>query len=512
MVKPRYFMNLKAFRPYSRELPEVDFWMWWSLEVCFWYILHPNILFLRFAFSICTHSNMLFRNIALGLLLTSLSVQLQTLNDELARNVERFHDHLQILKEVLPMKNDTDKIASLRQMLREKGKTTGIESLASIFPEIIQANEVVQVTVTVTSVVVPTTSVHHTDNFDLLEKIVEKMVGKFMDPYRMQNDVLPWALVTTASVTTLNFQNPSSLTVPDIEETTQSGPDLAETSFSTDLNFHTDAPDHKSSLAESSTSSSTEASYSSSAEAEREAETIGLLEMTSFEVDIPDIDAGVVSSNPPKPRHRVNYVLNMKNPSNKISVNPQFRFHDSDPKIAHSGIYGKPKVAWNEHLKKVKVKPLPNKATEFAELERLPNEELLDYFRRVFPSVEKVLKQEAPTRIDANKLLHAPASIQREVHAQTKTQPATTKAPSQALVSATKGKISPNRTPRVLPKDIPRATFYEQVPDWHRHKIHRHRKHHNGSHESIMDNLAIAHEGYSSMIGVVIFAFFITIL
>lgn len=228
----------------------------------------------------------------------------------------------------------------------------------------------------------------------------------------------------------------------------------------------------------------------------------------------------------PRRPSNLNHVLNQKKPPNRIGISPQFQFHDKDPKNAPKGVYAKPKEAWygpsapkataakptsseqtstpsssseletseshtviqNEALTIVEKQPLP----QHEDLERRPGEDLLDYFRRVFPSVQKALESE--------ELQHEKTSTQN------------VQAPSFITATPSIHRFADSSivTFRSRTK-LPKANF-DQLPLM----LERSRRRRNHSSllqlERTMENVAVTFVGYSSIVAAVIFAMFVTVL
>lgn len=169
-----------------------------------------------------------------------------------------------------------------------------------------------------------------------------------------------------------------------------------------------------------------------------------ILTLTASSVEQPTDASEPTTRHPPK-RPGDRNILNLKNPPNRIEVGPQFEFHETKPRPETRFTYGKPKVAWygpnvpfataspvtNEILRSLSVTLDPRSASsqmaitlpsEWASnsqiaskstsitsktssstmetallvgLERLPGEDILDYFRRVLPSVKHLLESES---------------------------------------------------------------------------------------------------------------------
>lgn len=82
----------------------------------------------------------------------------------------------------------------------------------------------------------------------------------------------------------------------------------------------------------------------------------------------------------------VKKLLNLKNPAYKISLSPQFHYHDNkvDEKLSKNAIYAKPKNSWNQAEN-----PTPSITDPFVKLD---NETMVEYLRRVYPEMKEIME------------------------------------------------------------------------------------------------------------------------
>lgn len=139
-------------------------------------------------------------------------------------------------------------------------------------------------------------------------------------------------------------------------------------------------------------------------------------------------------------------ILNQKGPSYRVSLKPQFNYHDRDPKIGpgQSLIYAKPKEAPDlEPIKSdnstssVEYGSSPTTLTEepihgHGGLEKLSGEDTLEYLQRIYPELSKIIGQgsnieatyanissssprlQEPKETDPINILHMPKDIQKQ--------------------------------------------------------------------------------------------------
>lgn len=494
---------------------------------------------------------------------------LQNLNASVLE--DRFHDHLQIFKEVVSM--DSMEMEELREMIQDP-QHSSIEHYFQIVPGSetngLDIGEVLALSTATTEThrSEPTDGVFG-DRLGKLESLLELLIGKLareeqpksVISFRESSSLLEDNKKSESAIALVdNFQNIS--TTFEILPGSSSPPETTEYERKTSEEYtkteeihstaqHSEAEDVTPDTTETSSESlaSTEASQvltetaptlfgsiTSAASPESLLDTKPLKPATSgIETKEP------IQTAQPK-RASNNHVLNMKKPVNRIDVSPQFNFHDREPEVNKRFIYGKPKVAWygpgapsRVHLPSSKFSstaltlPVTSRsqllattksitqsttksitqsttksttmAPDYGDLERLPGEDILDYFRRVFPSVKKVLESNS---VDSNG--SAPDLKEIKTPALASTQSSTKSEQNTKMVSSSAHLDYHTRT------KLPKANF-DQLPiqllQPNRKKYHEYTSLHIGN---AMENVAVTFIEYSSMMAVVIFAIFVTLL
>lgn len=486
---------------------------------------------------------------------------LQNLNASVLE--DRFHDHLQIFKEVVSM--DSMEMEELREMIQDP-QHSSIENYFQIVPgSETNGLEISDVLLLSTA----TTETHRSeptdgvfgDRLGKLESLLELLIGKLareeqpksVSSFRESSSILEDNKKSeNASALVDNFQNIS--TIFELFSGSSSPPETPEyvriisEEYTKTEEIHSTTQHSK---AEDVTPDTTETSSESLASTEASQVLIETAPTLFGSITSAASPESLLDTKPLKPatsgietkepiqtaqpkRASNNHVLNMKKPVNRIDVSPQFNFHDREPEVNKRFIYGKPKVAWygpgapsRVHLPSSKFSstaltlPVTSRsqllattksitqsttrsttmAPDYGDLERLPGEDILDYFRRVFPSVKKVLESNS---VDSNG--SAPDLKEIKTPALESTQSSTKSEQNTKMVSSSAHLDYHTRT------KLPKANF-DQLPiqllQPNRKKYREYTSLHIGN---AMENVAVTFIEYSSMMAVVIFAIFVTLL
>ena len=269
------------------------------------------------------------------------------------------------------------------------------------------------------------------------------------------------------------------------------------------------------------------------------------------QIEIPSFTSLLTAAQPKTTRRISNRVLTMKNPPNRIKISPQFNFHNNNNRPQSSILYGKPKVAWYGpnapkvttqspttssfffHSYLITSMPTTESVTRYSNLERKPDEDIMDYFRRVFPIVLSELELNLSSEYST--LLNNADNSQRTVipylSASLNDSTVQVSAISFVLVSSTDQSIGSNGpvvfpsngTARITTKNIHTYLLttrtklskanYDQFPLLFNAEREKRRKEASFFHvEKTMENVAVTFVGYSSIVAAVIFAIFVTLL
>lgn len=265
------------------------------------------------------------------------------------------------------------------------------------------------------------------------------------------------------------------------------------------------------------------------------------------QIEIPSFTSPLTAAQPKATRRISNRVLTMKNPPNRIKISPQFNFHNNNNRPQSSILYGKPKVAWYGpnapkvttlspttssfffHSYLITSMPTTESVTRYSNLERKPDEDIMDYFRRVFPIVLSELKLNLSSEYST--LLNNAHNSQRTIIQYLPASSVQVSAISFVLVSSTDQSIGSNvpvvfpsnGTARIKSKSIHTYLLttrtklskanYDQFPLLFNAEREKHRKEASFFHvEKTMENVAVTFVGYSSIVAAVIFAIFVTLL
>lgn len=265
------------------------------------------------------------------------------------------------------------------------------------------------------------------------------------------------------------------------------------------------------------------------------------------QIEIPSFTSPLTAAQPKTTRRISNRVLTMKNPPNRIKISPQFNFHNNNNRPQSSILYGKPKVAWYGpnapkvttlspttssfffHSYLITSMPTTESVTRYSNLERKPDEDIMDYFRRVFPIVLSELKLNLSSEYST--LLNNAHNSQRTIIQYLPASSVQVSAISFVLVSSTDQSIGSNGpvvfpsngTARITSKNIHTYLLttrtklskanYDQFPLLFNAEREKRRKEASFFHvEKTMENVAVTFVGYSSIVAAVIFAIFVTLL